>query len=346
MNHIDAVDVVYNAAITDDWSHVQQLIATNQSLIVDAWSDVQALTQLGVVYWRDLQTLFTMVPQLCEWAVTARTWNDCTIVHVICGYHPGQPEVLKILLRAGADPLARDSDGYTALHYAAENDLPVMLQVLLAEAPHGAAVISHLGSSPLHLVVSPRAARILVEHSTPEMLVLENASGSTPLESVIGSDVWVDGWKEGQAQLQLETARVLLSRLPGDVGVRVFQHTARRCGSFRARRVEGQLFADMLKALADHVAAQDQRRAAQYAKAALRELHLSDVPPEWTRPLLAVMLLGDEPPSGTASWKHPCECCTVPAALREFQLCLKKSRTMPELPLPVLHRIFGMALKM
>lgn len=79
-------------------------------------------------------------------------------LHVAACY--GQKAIIDLLLAAGAEVDAEDSEGYTPLHWAAKRNNPVIAQTLLAK---GAKVNArtHNGFAPLHAATLDRRLELL-----------------------------------------------------------------------------------------------------------------------------------------------------------------------------------------
>jgi ankyrin repeat protein len=139
-----------------------------------AIGDAPALTLLGAVRSGDLDALSSLLaerPDLASVRISRRK-GTLTALHLATdwpGYFPNGPEVVGLLLAAGADPNVRTTGGptpETPLHWAASSDDADVAEVLVAagadvEAPGGSI------GSPLDNAVGYgcwHVARLLVAH--------------------------------------------------------------------------------------------------------------------------------------------------------------------------------------
>ena len=74
--------------------------------------------------------------------------KGCTVLHLVCGMSNENTDLVKLLLQGGAPVGARDSDGNTALHYAAKmGHVSIVKRLLLNDA--AATAVNETGLSPL-----------------------------------------------------------------------------------------------------------------------------------------------------------------------------------------------------
>jgi hypothetical protein len=91
----------------------------------------------------------------------------------------GHAAVCTLLLRAGSEALAFDSDGETPLHKAAAAQQPEAFKVLLKACPDAAEMLNRRGKRPWDLLaLDVAAAAVLVApapaSATPEAVVAES----------------------------------------------------------------------------------------------------------------------------------------------------------------------------
>lgn len=108
-------------------------------------------------------------------SIRLRTDDGQTPLHLAAAYS-SDPEVIHLLVSAGADPAAREADGWTPMHMAASmSDWP---QIVVALALHGAEVDSIVDPGPRQLTdrirfrsrgVTP--LMIATQHSRPHALI-------------------------------------------------------------------------------------------------------------------------------------------------------------------------------
>ena len=92
-------------------------------------------------------------------------------------------EIIRFLLKYGADPNAKDNDGYSPLMYAVVNDRCEIVKLLIE---HEANINDHehslLGLFPLHMSVHfarPRIMKLLIENGA--IIDLKASNGATAL---------------------------------------------------------------------------------------------------------------------------------------------------------------------
>ena len=113
--------------------------------------------------------------------VNAKNTDGSTPLHAAAEFNPS-PSVLEVLLKAGADVNAKNTDGWTPLHMAAaKSPTPSVLEVLLKAGADVNAKNTD-GSTPLHMAAefnpSPSVLEILLKASAdPRALDTE---GKTP----------------------------------------------------------------------------------------------------------------------------------------------------------------------
>lgn len=110
---------------------------------------------------------------------------------------------------AGGDINCKTSDGYTALHFAAQNDRVVLIKHLLGLEGIEVDVAANNGDTPLHLAAQhgrSAAANILIQAGAN--IDVKNIAGFIPLQTAINSG------KEDVAAI-LQSARLMLSRAEG-----------------------------------------------------------------------------------------------------------------------------------
>lgn len=141
-----------------------------------------------------------------------------TCLHYATCY--GHQEAAALLLGAGADPLARDSVGFTALHFAARWDHPELVAYLLTLTHLGLDVNARdrWGQTPLHVA---------------------SLAGHTGVVSVLLRDGGVDvGALDEEGHTALEVARdaATLAKLNDTLQGRPSVATLVRASSRRRRR--------------------------------------------------------------------------------------------------------------
>lgn len=94
-----------------------------------------------------------------------------------------QPDVVKVLLAAGAGVEARDNDGYTALHWAAMRGNGAIVELLLAQGASVGAADRTFRATPLHLAVRaghPGAVKALLNGGAS--ISTKDKYGKTPVD--------------------------------------------------------------------------------------------------------------------------------------------------------------------
>lgn len=98
--------------------------------------------------------------------------------------------IIQKLVKSGADPLAQNCDGKTALHLAIANSDPVVFKCLVGLAGLNLNVRDrHRCFTPLHIACerfNPTAVKLLLEHGADA--TLEDQSGNTPLQIVAAKE--------------------------------------------------------------------------------------------------------------------------------------------------------------
>jgi ankyrin repeat protein len=90
--------------------------------------------------------------------------------------------VVTTLLNKGADPEARDGDGFTSLHYACESGFTRVTEMLLQRTPSLMNSTTNSGSTPIHVACKNRWYKViivLIQHGAT-LSVVDN-EGKTPL---------------------------------------------------------------------------------------------------------------------------------------------------------------------
>lgn len=83
--------------------------------------------------------------------------DGSTPLTLACRYGKNEPAIVRLLMKAGADPaLAEGSMGFTPLHVAALSNMTSLVGVLVAAAPATLNAYAHRGETPLCLACAVR----------------------------------------------------------------------------------------------------------------------------------------------------------------------------------------------
>ncbi|WP_157441399.1 ankyrin repeat domain-containing protein [Actinoplanes awajinensis] len=120
----------------------------------------------------DLLTLRQLLDEDAA-AVGARGWMDETALHVAAKV--GSAGAVRMLLDAGADPLARRTNQDTPLHWATTG----AVAALLLQAVHSPDHLNEFGQTPLHRARDPEVVTVLLRGGAS--LTARDFQGDTPL---------------------------------------------------------------------------------------------------------------------------------------------------------------------